>query len=1043
MLSKKELTDTYLKYSSEITEDIFNKVKQKIINLDFPGKPRGWKPGECYQDFVKEEYFLIGVDFFSYGVDNNSQNAKKEVKVSDIIEIEVDSSIGIGIPKAKLELGKVYSAAWTAFNVTKCYAIFKYVDKNFHSNEVLSIHNKDYSLDYQGLTDPSLTFNLATQEEIKHLIQCRNAGKYVEFNSEKKAPWYESLKEGDYVVTASTTSQPTRTPNTIFKIVKDFKSDNRIHYSFNASAILKLEDFRPAAAEEIAMYKEAGRSVDVTTYKMKSMEKGSNYKFKIGDRVKVIGSGNGISHAHIGKETTIVELGLYTGSNGYKVDNPKLGNSLTPDNSYKGFIHENSFELVEAAFKLPNKVRVKDCVKVSKWASETFDCDIEVRENSYLCITVDLLPGKNSYIFLVDSGTYSEYTELTFDEFKKYVIKRKALKAPLKVDTSLKVGDYVVALETSSEDYYTKGNLYRIYKDKVEGQVFYIRNDGSEGGTGNPVFRKATEKEVKKHLEVKPLIPSEASSLPEKWFIRFKNDEQFRIIKPYFVSKASYYNTYVNNDPNRVWTSSLEYYASIEEALRGGFTEITLEQFKKYVLKESSVAVKKDYAFKKDTWYKYDHINDLYYLRNIIDSIDRLSYDEYILVRTGKHEKSSGSYPISNEYLTTEEVPMSVIDKFISVKSKTMLSKEELIDGEIYLYDNTHITMYPRGSMVSTISKTFSPKSNWEWTLNIKEATAKQKKWLKTCMQQGRGIRESDLDNYDDTGCLLKKESGGLKYEKGAYVMYKGTKSVDGAWDSYFGNKGVKAGDVGIINSKYDSSIYVKDNIRGDYTSGTLLEKDLTLITKEEYEQKLASNAKKESTKELIMKSGYFSVNEKLPLKAVNAWIKAYMEYYISRGEWRTPSSYFNSDPKITGFDNIGGHPCILLDGLYGMKQQGFFEFMQPYLEKDKGVEVKPGVFHKWEVGDVITYKSKKDCLNQKYNWGGEDLGGQKGTIMSYGLYNSPEKGCTIYVSTPSGGSTYTMLESEFQEWNKKPILKSKNKGTNIIPILFDVKKIN
>jgi hypothetical protein len=71
----------------------------------------------------------------------------------------------------------------------------------------------------------------------------------------------------------------------------------------------------------------------------------------------------------------------------------------------------------------------------------------------------------------------------------------------------------------------------------------------------------------------------------------------------------------------------------------------------------------------------------------------------------------------------------------------------------------------------------------------------------------------------------------------------------------------------------------------------------------------------------------------------------------------------------------------------------------------------------RWKVGDYVTYKAKKDCEGQKYNFGGSCQGGHKGEITSYGNYGSVFNCFTIVVMTRHG-SSFTMLECEFEEWD-------------------------
>ena len=76
-----------------------------------------------------------------------------------------------------------------------------------------------------------------------------------------------------------------------------------------------------------------------------------NYRFNVGDRVKVVQHGLGVSREDVGKEVTIIEQGNYTGKPGYKVD-PPIGNCIPlgptmSHLSFDGMIGEESFEIVD------------------------------------------------------------------------------------------------------------------------------------------------------------------------------------------------------------------------------------------------------------------------------------------------------------------------------------------------------------------------------------------------------------------------------------------------------------------------------------------------------------------------------------------------------------------------------------------------------------------------------------------------------------------------------------------------------------------------
>ena len=76
-----------------------------------------------------------------------------------------------------------------------------------------------------------------------------------------------------------------------------------------------------------------------------------------------------------------------------------------------------------------------------------------------------------------------------------------------------------------------------------------------------------------------------------------------------------------------------------------------------------------------------------------------------------------------------------------------------------------------------------------------------------------------------------------------------------------------------------------------------------------------------------------------------------------------------------------------------------------------------------FEVGDMVTYKGftqlKEETGNAKYEFGGNDYGGSTCKVTEVYSYYGPHSDCwKIEVKIPDGG-TYTMLESEFLEYNK------------------------
>lgn len=78
--------------------------------------------------------------------------------------------------------------------------------------------------------------------------------------------------------------------------------------------------------------------------------------------------------------------------------------------------------------------------------------------------------------------------------------------------------------------------------------------------------------------------------LPEKWYIRWRTEEAFLLSKEYFGSLPGWehYRRYNNTGDDKVFRSDKEYgnYFGAESI---GFKEISLEDFKQYVLKQTDL----------------------------------------------------------------------------------------------------------------------------------------------------------------------------------------------------------------------------------------------------------------------------------------------------------------------------------------------------------------------------------------------------------------------------------------------------------------------
>jgi MoxR-like ATPase len=90
-----------------------------------------------------------------------------------------------------------------------------------------------------------------------------------------------------------------------------------------------------------------------------------NYKFNVGDKVRVVRGGIGCSPDEVGKEVVIVERGEYSNDPGYRVE-PPIGNSDPKSSAYRyynGMISERAFQLVEKIKLNPKPLKMAKATK--------------------------------------------------------------------------------------------------------------------------------------------------------------------------------------------------------------------------------------------------------------------------------------------------------------------------------------------------------------------------------------------------------------------------------------------------------------------------------------------------------------------------------------------------------------------------------------------------------------------------------------------------------------------------------------------------------
>lgn len=145
-------------------------------------------------------------------------------------------------------------------------------------------------------------------------------------------------------------------------------------------------------------------------------------------------------------------------------------------------------------------------------------------------------------------------------------------------------GEWVICIKNSRS--FTKGMLYQIggkfYKNSISPWSIIKDDRGEENGLLNEYFRKATKEELIEYFSKNGFV------LPEKWCIKRDGDTLENRIITGWINKT--YNVNYSDKCDN------DYYYYDGNHGDKKYTEITFEQFKKYVLKKSKNMKKETYT---------------------------------------------------------------------------------------------------------------------------------------------------------------------------------------------------------------------------------------------------------------------------------------------------------------------------------------------------------------------------------------------------------------------------------------------------------------
>jgi len=259
--------------------------------------------------------------------------------------------------------------------------------------------------------------------------------------------------------------------------------------------------------------------------------------------------------------------------------------------------YDTQFVVKEPEFVLPEKWCVKN---IDNLIGNYFDNKINFKcythnshKNRYLhslnSINQDLNPlSKKSFSA---SNVRNSFTEITFEQFKKYVLKEETIEE--KIIEPLPQFKVIETIETITKVENNEGNQFFI-GDKItiiSGGLLHTIKGFKYLGGNMVVITDNTEldiNDIEHYIEPKVVEPE--FILPEKWCV-LRNEENYTVLNKWCNENNLLGEIYHYVDKNKILIhsetpiNSWNHYKRFCNLKDDSFTEITFDQFQKYVLK--------------------------------------------------------------------------------------------------------------------------------------------------------------------------------------------------------------------------------------------------------------------------------------------------------------------------------------------------------------------------------------------------------------------------------------------------------------------------
>ena len=178
----------------------------------------------------------------------------------------------------------------------------------------------------------------------------------------------------------------------------------------------------------------------------------------------------------------------------------------------------------------------------------------------------------------------------------------------------------------------------------------------------------------------------------------------------------------------------------------------------------------------------------------------------------------------------------STKEAYDAQNTSKQLANKDLVKGEIYIYDGSQISTYPEGPSISIDEQHYIPNPKWMWCLPITHATEEQKALLRREIE-----RNSKPDVMWHSDPIVEQKISTLSMKKQKFkigdkvkIIQRKTSNRTGncpGWDIANGN----VGEIGVI-TYYSEPVrpYYVSQIGSDGYIGSFDEEDLELYQKEE-----------------------------------------------------------------------------------------------------------------------------------------------------------------------------------------------------------------